>query len=90
MPKISELPTATAVRATDFIAIVDRTATSVTKKATATVFANSVLELAHGIKSDVAVVPGSLAVSNIVFVTQQQYDSIDVPDGNTLYVVQAS
>jgi hypothetical protein len=90
MPKISDLPTADAVSATDFIAIVARTGTSVTKKATAAVFANGLFALAKGIKSDVAAVPGSSAVNNIVFVTQQQYDSIDVPDSNTLYLVQAN
>ena len=89
MPKISELPPATSVNATDFIAIVDRTGVSVTKKATATVFADSLLALAGGVKSNAAAAPGSVVVNNILIVTQQQYDSIDTPDSQTLYVVRA-
>jgi hypothetical protein len=90
MPKISELPPAASVSAADFIAIVDRTGVSVTKKATATVFADSLLTLAGGVKSNTTAIPGSVAVNNILIVTQQQYDSIDVPDAQTLYVVRAS
>jgi len=90
MPKISELPYATALHAADFIALVDRSGVSVTKKATATVFADGALALARGIKSDITAAPGSLAVSNIVLVTQQQYDAIVSPDNQTLYVIKDS
>jgi hypothetical protein len=99
MPKISDLPSAASVSASDFIAIVDRTDVSVTKKATTAVFADSLLALtgfadnvltqADGVKSDVMAVAGSAAVSNIIIVTQQQYDSIALPDSQTLYVIRA-
>jgi hypothetical protein len=90
MPKISELPYATALNAVDFIALVDRSGISITKKATATVFSNGVLTLAKGIKSDIAAAPGSMPVTNIVLVTQQQYDAIVSPDSQTLYVITDS
>lgn len=88
MPKISNLPEATVINSNDLFVVVDRTTAAVTKKATAELAATRLRDIANCVKSDTSAVAGSEKIVNIVMLTQAQYDGIENPQSDTLYVIK--
>ncbi len=46
--------------------------------------------LSLAVKSDITDVPGASQITNIVSLTQEDYDAILAPDATTLYVIVSS
>ncbi len=87
MPKITDLPAASAVNAADLLVVVDQSGTATTKKTQASSAATSFMTLAKGVKSDTTGIAGSAQIVNMVSLTQAQYDAIESPASDTLYVI---
>lgn len=76
--KISEMTSATALVGTEVLPIVQSGAN---KKVTVDVFKSGLVE------SDITGITGAGSVTNIVTISQSNYDIIVTPDPNTIYII---
>lgn len=76
--KISEMTSATTLGGTELLPIVQ---SGSNKKITVDLFKSGLVE------SDTTGITGANIVTNIVTISQSNYDAISTPDANTIYII---